>query len=332
MESKIELNQLSDSVDSAISQTQMQINNLPSNLKVSIPLAAIVVTIGLQALFKLLMLWIPTAFIFWILYSFWGVFYMFWTYFTTNVKAIFQKYDKLSDRKKQLGQDTVIKLLNPLSIALAVIYIISAVILVLAKSGIIASDNFSVVIPLVTSLLLIVILIGGLIIYRRLNVSNMSEAVKLVNDKAKLNKFVKEHVFIMGIALLLFFIFIIFIYYAMPIWALVTSWKLFQVDAMWYKVAIVLALQILSFLLLAGYLTQQLAKTELGNNLSKLSGIKLRIHQLGSLEKVSEDQMSNLKTQYYKANKYRFEQQRMFCFIPLYVPILNEAFVKSKAK
>ena len=332
MESKIELNQLSDSVDSAISQTQIQINNMPSNLKISIPLAAIIATLGLQVLFKLLMLWIPTSFIFWIAYTFWCVIYIFWSYFRTNVKALFRKYTNLNNRKKQLGQETVIKLLNPLSIAMVVIYIISCVILVIAKSGIIASDNFPVGIPMIASLLLILVLIGGLMIYQRLDASNINEVVKLINDKAKLNKVIREHLFLLAMTLLLFYACVIFIYYVMPIWALVTSWKLFYVDAMWYKILIVLVLQVLSFLLLAGYLTQQSARMELNNNLSKLSGIKLRIDQLKGVEDVPSDRIGSLEIQYYKANKYRFEQQRMFFFVPVCVPILTEAFVNSKAK
>jgi len=48
METKKELKQLGDSVDFAISQTQNQLNNIGSNLKVSLPIAAFVAAIGFK--------------------------------------------------------------------------------------------------------------------------------------------------------------------------------------------------------------------------------------------------------------------------------------------
>jgi hypothetical protein len=83
---------------------------------------------------------------------------------------------------------------------------------------------------------------------------------------------------------------------------------------------------------LSGYLTQQAAKTELSNNLSDLSGIKFRINQLLSTDNISTKDISGLEAQYYRAIRYRFKQERMLGFIPIYMPVLNEAFINSDTK
>ena len=331
MESKEELNLLSESVDIAISQTKDQLASVGNIVSISIPLAAIAAAIGLQAFFKLLMLWIPTSFLFWILYLFWGVLSQLWKYIFTNTQSVIRKYNKLNKRQKQFGQDTINKLLAPLTYALVIIYVISIFILILAKSGIIASDNFSIWMPLTVTLLLLVILIGGLVLYRRLRSSDISSAVKLVSNPEKLIQFIQKHLFLTAIGVLLFCAFMIFIYFLSPTWALINTWNLYYSNAMWYKVLLVLVMQVLSFVLLVGYLTQQSARTELSNNLSKLSGIRLRLNQMQNLHEVSADQISSLKKQYYQTIKYRFQQERVLWFISVYVPILNEAFVNSKA-
>jgi len=179
---------------------------------------------------------------------------------------------------------------------------------------------------------LILIIVGGLAIFRSLGISDVSDVVKLLSNQSEFVSRIRKRFLLVVVATILFCVLWVASYFVFPIWALINSWGLFYTDAMWYKVIIVLILQVLSFFLLCGYFTQQLAKMELSNNQSKLSSIKLRVNQLQSMENVPAEQIEHLKTQYFKANKYRFEQQRMFCSIPICVPILNEAFIKSKAK
>jgi hypothetical protein len=107
---------------------------------------------------------------------------------------------------------------------------------------------------------------------------------------------------------------------------------LYQADVNGFKVFLVLALQILSYLLFSGYLTHFSARRELSNNMANLANLDLRIKQLLTLDEVSANEISSLKRQYYEAIKYRFIQDLMLGFIPVYVPILNEAYVKSDAK
>jgi hypothetical protein len=331
MEFREELIQLHDSVDKATSDTQAQLNNV-GGILLPISIASFAAAIGLQWVFKLLMLWIPTSFVLWILWVCWSIVDQIWKYISMNRAVLFRKYNKLNMRQKQMGQETLIKRLIPLSQALAVVYIVSAIILVLAKSGILSFNNFSSWIPLSTDLLLIVFIVGGPILYRHLSISDINSVTKLANNKEKLDSLVKAHPLRVSFLFLALIALFIFTYFVLPIWALSSSWTLFHSDVNWYKIIIVLVLQVLSFLVLSGYLTQQAAKTELSNNLSDLSGIKFRINQLLSTDNISTKDISGLEAQYYRAIRYRFKQERMLGFIPIYMPVLNEAFINSDTK
>jgi hypothetical protein len=331
MESKKELEQLGNSVDFAISQTQNQLNNIGSELKISIPIAALFAAIGAGTFFKLLMLWIPTAFAFWVLYLFWGPVSQSGKYRSTNRQAILQQYQQLSKRKQQLGKETAAKILAPLSYSLAVIYIISDIILLLAKSGIIPADNYSIWQPLIVSLLLITILVGGPTLYRRVDISDINTFVQLTSDKDKLKKQVKKY-WLRWIIIILVFGAFIACYFALPTWALITSWSLYYTGAMLYKILIVLVLQVLAFFLVCGFLTNQYAKTDLSNNISALSAIRFQINRLQSLPDIPEKEISLLRARYYMSIKYRFQQERLLGFILVYSPVLNDAFVNSESE
>lgn len=331
MESNKELEQLGNSVDFAISQTQNQLNNIGSNLKISIPIAALIAAIGAGSFFKLLMLWIPTAFAFWVLYLFWGPISQAGKYRSTNRQAILQQYQQLSKRKQQLGKETVTKILAPLSYSLAVIYIMSVIILLIAKAGLIPADNHSIWQPLIVSLLLIVILLAGLTIYRRVDISDINAFVQLTSDKDKLKKLINRHL-LRWVIIVLGFGALMVCYFALPLWALITSWSLYYTGAMLYKILIVLVLQALAFFLLCGFLTNQYAKTDLSNNISALSGIRFQINQLLSLQNIPTKEISLLKARYYMSIKYRFQQERLLGFILVYSPVLNDAFVNSESE
>jgi hypothetical protein len=331
MESKKELEQLGNSVDFAISQTQNQLNNIGSDLKISIPIAALFAAIGAGSFFKLLMLWIPTAFAFWVLYLFWGPVSQAGKYRSTNRQATLQQYQQLSKRRQQLGKETVTKILTPLSYSLTVIYIISVIILLIAKSGLIPADNYSIWQPLIVSLLLIAILLGGLTIYRHVDISDINAFVQLTSDKDKLKKQVKKH-WLRWVIVILGFGALMACYFVLPLWALITSWSLYYTGAMLYKILIVLVLQVLAFFLVCGFLTNQYAKTDLSNNISALSGIRFQINQLLSLPIIPEKEISLLKARYYMSIKYRFQRERLLGFILVYAPILNDAYVNSESE
>ena len=330
MESKKELEQLGNSVDFAISQTQNQLNNIGSNLKISIPIAALFAAIGAGSFFKLLMLWIPTAFAFWILYLIWGLVSQAGKYRSANRQATLQQYQQLSKRKQQLGKETVVKILTPFSYSLTVIYIISAIILLISKAGLIPADNYSIWQPLIVSLLLIAILLGGLTIYRRVDISDINAFVQLTSDKDKLKKLIKKHL-LRWVIIILGFGALMVCYFALPIWALITSWSLYYTGAMLYKILIVLALQVLSFFLLCGFLTNQFAKTDLSNNISALSAIRFQINRLQGLPEIPEKEINLLKARYYMSIKYRLQQERLLGFILVYAPILNDVYMNSES-
>jgi hypothetical protein len=273
------------------------------------------------------MLWIPTAFVFWILYLFYGALNLGKMNVSTNKQLLFQEYDKLTERQKQLGREIVIKIFSPLSYSLAVIYAVSIAILVLAKSGIIASNDFSIVKPLIGSLLLLIILIGGLNLYKKLGVNDVSELRKLLNKNMSTKK-----ILLIGVVVLIALVTFAGFYFALPLWALIASWRLYYTGAMLYKIMIVLVLQVLAFFLLIGYLTQQSAKTELSNYSSSLSDIKLRINQLLSLKEIPVTEIEMLKASYFKAIKYRYQRELLIGFVPAYSPRLNTAFINSDNK
>jgi hypothetical protein len=332
MELKDELKQLGEAVEAASEQMQGQLNNI-GHIWLPVSLASLMGAIGLQASFHVLLLWVPTSFILWVLFCIWSGFNQLRGVRTANNDALLRRYAKLSNKRRTIGLETVVKRLIPLSQAGATVYVISAGILVLAKAGIINSpENHSVWMPLAVDLLLAALFLGGPILYRRLGVSKLDEAVNVLRNRTTLLNLVQTHLILVCGIFLIFGALVVFVYFGLPIWSLITTWGLYHSSANWYTVVLVLTLQVLSFVLLSGYLTQQSARTELTNNVTNLSNISLRINQMAGSHPISVIDIRNLKRQYYEAIKYRFIQERVFGFIPVYMPVLNEAYVRSDSK
>jgi hypothetical protein len=332
MELRNELRQLGDEVEAATKQVQDQLDNV-GHTTLPFSLASLVGAIVLAAKFNILLSWVPTSFILWVLYCIWSAFDLIRNYKSQNKDDLFRQYDKLSNKHKTFGHETFVKRLIPLSRAGAAIYIISAIILVLAKAEIISSpDNFSIWLPFVVDVLLAALLLSGPVLSRRITVSRANEVVNLYRNRTNLVSSIQRPLILVCSVSLALFILIPFCYFGLPIWSLTATWGLYQSNANGYLILIVLILQVLFAMLLLGYLTQQSAKTDLSNNVANLSNIHSRITQLLRSSEISANEIHILRGQYYEAIKYRFIQKPMFGFIPVYSPVLNEAYVKADTK
>jgi hypothetical protein len=255
------------------------------------------------------------------------------SYLSTDIGALFRKYRRLRNKQKLLGHEASTKQLGLFANAGAMVFLVSAVILILVKAKVVSSSaDFSVWLPLVVEVLIMLTILGGPWARRRQKVSDVNEVVGLIGNRTKLEASVRRRLpLIVGLMPTLL-ILLAFVYFVLPLWSLISTWSLYQTDVNGFKVFLVLALQILSYVLFSGYLTHFSARRELSNNVANLMNIDLRIKQLLTLDKVSADEIPSLKRQYYEAIKYRFIQDLMLGFIPVYVPILNEAYVKANTK
>jgi hypothetical protein len=215
----------------------------------------------------------------------------------------------------------------------AMVFLVSAVIIILVKAKVISSNaEFSVWLPLTVEVLIMLTILGGPWLRRREKVSDINKMVSLFGNRTELEASVRRRLpLIVGLMPVLL-ILPAFVYFGLPLWSLISTWSLYQTDVNGFKVLLVLALQILSYVLFSGYLTHFSARRELSNNVANLANLDLRIKQLLTLDEVSADEICSLKRQYYEAIKYRFIQDLVLGFIPVYVPIRNEAYDKSDAK
>jgi hypothetical protein len=332
MKPKDELELLGASVATAIEQTQHQLDNM-GHIMLPISVVSLATTIGVQTIFGLLPIWIPTSFILWILWCIWAIVTLVRTYISTDLGTLFRKYRKLRNKQKRLGQEAHAKQLGLFANAGAMVFLVSAVIIILVKAKVISSNaDFSVWLPLAAEVLIILTILSGPWLRRREKVSDINKMVSFFGNRTKLEASVRRRLPLMVGLMATSLILLAFVYFGLPLWSLISTWSLYQTDVNGFKVFFVLALQILSYVLFSGYLTHFSARRELSNNVANLTNIDLRINQLLALDKVSADEIHSLKRQYYEAIKYRFIQDLMLGFIPVYVPILNEAYVKSNAK
>jgi hypothetical protein len=315
-------------ITSAREQSQQQINNMGSHLLFAW-LVSLVGTISLQSVFGFLILWVPASFVLWLLWIIWASSQATGNYLSVERQSVFRKYDELTQEKKQLGLDTTVKRLLPSVRALAAIYIVTLAILVLIRGGLIAPyQSFSIWPPFATGVVLTSLIIGGPLVLRRLRISRLDMVLELRKSRfASISR--RRLILILGVISILAIV-IVSVSFGLPIWALVVTWDLYSNTASALLLLLVLALQILMFALFLGYLTHLYARTELTNCVANLSNLDLRVTQILGGAQTSAEEITTLRNQYYETIKYRFVRGLMFGIITLYIPVLNEAYVRAR--
>jgi len=318
---------LSAWITSAREQSQQQINNMGHNLLFAW-LVSLVGTISLQSVFGFLILWVPASFVLWLLWIIWASSQVTGNYLSVERQGVFRKWDELAQERKQLGLDTTVKRLIPNVRALAAIYIVTLAILALIKGGVITPyQSFSIWPPFATGVVLTSLIVGGPFVLRRLRISRLDEVLELRKSRfAGIS--LRRLLLILGVIFIVT-IALVAVSFALPIWALVVTWNLYSNIASALLLLLVLALQILMFALFLGYLTYLYARTELTNCVTNLSNLDLRVTQILGGAQTSAEEITTLKNQYYETIKYRFVRGLIFGIITVYVPVLNEAYVRA---
>lgn|GEM_PF-5346023 len=329
MELREECKQLGDWVDSANKQMQDQLNNMGNvNMTIS-TCVSLCVAVGIPVVLDILILWIPTSFVLWLLLCVLPIVKLPWSYRPSKREALFRKYHRLSNRQKSLGQETGGKRLALLAMAYSAIYLVTIVVLILDEAGVINStSDFSIWLPIVTAVMLIVYTLLGPHLFRRLKISDINRLLNLHRTKMQSAHLTRRRLLMLLILVVILCLISVFILIILPAWSLKTTCVLYS-DVNGFKVLLLLVLQVLSFMLLLGSFSLLSARTHLSNNIANLSNIKLRIVQLLNSSEISEKEMRSLERQYYEIIKYRFIHQRLLGVIPIYMPVLNEAYVEA---
>lgn len=315
-------------INNAREQSQQQINNMGNN-HLFAWLVSLVGTISLQSVFGFLVLWVPASFILWLLWVIWASSQTASNYLSVERQSVFRNYDELTQEKKQLGLDTTVKRLIPNVRALAAIYIVTLAILALTKGGLIGPyQSFSIWLPFATGVLLISLIVGGPFVLRRLPISRLDMVLEL--SKSRFASISRSRLLLMLGVISILIIALGAVSFALPIGALVVTWNLYSNTGSALLLLLVLALQILMFALFLGYLTHLYARTELSNCVANLSNLDLRVTQILEGAQTSAEEITTLRNQYYQTIKYRFVRALMFGVITLYVPVLNEAYVRAR--
>lgn len=328
------LEQLKGMVEAAMPQVQGQLNNL-QRVALPVPLAALVAAIGLPLLFHILLLWIPASFILWGIYLIWSILQNVWSSLTINRDVVVRQYGRLARRRKSLGRETWARRLTPPSRAIAAIYAVSAVVLLLPNTAFLGpTKDYSVWLPLVAVLALILFLLGSPIAASHLSISGLDRLLTIYrNGRRKLIPKVTPRCLLLAAVTLLGVVALTALYVVV---VLVLPWRALSVTLILYHAAganvyemlLVLLLQVLFFFLLSWVLTEQAARTEMTNSVASFENITLRTKQIEGIGHVADSDVKVLERQFYVAVKYRFVREQILGFIPVYVPVLNEAYVK----
>ena len=329
MEIRDECKQLGDWVDSANKQMQDQLNNIGHiNMTIS-TFVSLCAAVGISVVLNILILWIPTSFILWLLLCIFPIIRMPWSCRPSKRNALFRKYRSFTNKQKSLGQETGGKRLALLAMAYSAIYLVTIVVLILAKAGVLTStSDFSIWMPIVTAVLLTVYTLCGPTLFRRFKISNLNWLLNLNKTKLQSAHLTRSRLLVFIIFVVLLCLISVFVLIILPVWSLKTTWVLYS-DVNGFKVFLLLILQALSVVLLLGSFSLLSARTHISNNIANLSNLKLRIVQLLDSSEISEREIISLKKQYYEIIKYRFIHQRLFGVIPVYMPVLNEAYVEA---
>jgi TRAP-type C4-dicarboxylate transport system permease small subunit len=315
-------------ITSAREQSQHQVDNMGNNFPFAW-LASLAGTISLQSVFGFLILWVPASFVLWLLWVIWASSQATGNYLSVERQSIFRQYDELAQEKKQLGLDTTVKRLIPSVRALAAIYIVSLAILALIRGGLIAPYQYlSIWPPFVTGVVLTSVIIAGPLVLRRLRISRLDMVLEL--RKSRFASISLRRLLLILAVICILAIVIVAVSFGLPIWALVVTWDLYSNTASALLLLLVLALQILMFALFLSYLTHLYARTELTNCVVNLSNLDLRVTQILGGAQTSAEEITTLRNQYYETIKYRFVRGLMFGIITMYVPVLNEAYVRAR--
>jgi hypothetical protein len=70
----------------------------------------------------------------------------------------------------------------------------------------------------------------------------------------------------------------------------------------------------------------------LRNNITNLEHIKSLVDQMCLSKHKTIDEVNNIRQRYYQVIKYRFIEEQIFGFIPAYMPILNETYLRANTK
>ena len=324
-----ELKELDKWVENALELTQRQVENIGDNydmlLLSTISLGA---TLAIQVVSKLLIIWVPTSFFLAVLWIIWSQLSGFKAYLDPNKYIKLAEYDKLSDKQKELGIETSAKRLDPLSYALAAVYLIAAIILVLYKSGVVGSPTpFSIWLPLASFILLTVWIGAGPLVLKSLPVRPLDIALK--RSQTKFAGIAMRRIISLLLVALFAFVLTVGINAVLPIWSLVSTQHIYIADTNWLLILLFLVLQLLVWAQIAGYLSYLSARTELSTNVANLSNLSLRINQLLHSKQKSTDEVAILTEQYHEAIKYRFVHILILRFFRLYMPVLNTAYVQA---
>ena len=316
-------------INSAREQSQQQINNM-GNDPLFAWLVSLTAAISLQSVFGFLILWVPASFVLWLLWVIFGApSQAIRNYLSVERQSVLHKYDELTQERKQLALDTTVKRLIPNVRALAAIYIVTLAVLALIKGGLIGPyQSFPVWPPFATGVLLTSLIVGGPFVLRRLPISRLDMVIE--HSRSRFAKFSLTRLLLMAGIISILVIAMGAVYIAMPVWALAVTWDLYSNAGNALLLLLVLALQILVFTLLLGYLTHLCARTELSNCVANLSNLDLRVTQILGGAETSAEEISTLRNQYYQAIRYRYVRGLMFGVVTLYVPVLNEAYVRAR--
>jgi hypothetical protein len=327
-----ELKQLSKLVGGAIELTERQLDNIGQNYDMLLlSLLSLGGTVAIQVVSKLLIIWVPTSFFLAVLWIIWPQFSQFKAYLTANKLTVFAGYDKLRDEQKQLGIETSVKRVAPFSYALAVVYFIGAIILVLNKTGVVESPaTFSIWLPLVSLVLLIVWIGAGPAFFRHVTVRDFDKVLRLY--RTKFANIATRRILMAFAIMIVGIVSMIAINLALPIWSLILTQDIYTIGTNWLLILLFLTLEIIVFAQISGYLTYLSARTELSTNVANLSNLDLRINQLLASNQISTDEVATITKQYHEAIKYRFVHILVLRFIRIYMPVLNEAYVQAQLR
>lgn len=317
---KEQMEELRGRVDTSINNTNGEIGQIDTSVLIGI--VSLIAVLGLLSWLQILQYWIPASFLLFFVWIVWSVINS-QLHRKRNNKEVRMTQVRIAP---QLALLHIGKNLSPMTKAQGLIYVITAIAIVLFATNTLKGNSFPILLPIITALLLVFPALIADKIANLFNNENYSLTSKILNLKEQ-----SEPKPISKLAII-FIVLLPIIILAEAILTYYAFWETYILAQNLIYLLIVTVLQLVLIISYSRYFGATSAKVALSNSISRYTKLGSKIDELLLEEDYTMEDYEKLKNSYFSAKPFDLYVDRSFIFIEFYTLQPNALYSKYVLK
>lgn len=326
-----QLKLINNAVNETSEHTLKQINSIDSNFYIG-GLISLIFSFGLSYVLNITIYWVIASFVIMILSGSGSLL----SSLKKHIKNKGVKFDideslkiikEVSQNKYVIMLESYVRNLSPSLKATAIIYSISAIILLLIGSNLLGGyQTVSIIVPFISILVYLPFLLIVEKLPNALKESNKEDSTNFIKDlKNRLGKKGASKLF--ERIDILFEVITFILYLLMPVWSFVI---LFSFIDNWFLLIVVIILQLIMHISFASYFSAIQAKKELTSALTNLADINGLINRaLIKNLRISKKDIEFVKKMFFSAKRYELFINDSMKFVNFYILLNNRVYLSE---